>query len=121
MYNLAGLLSYPAPNLGTFEHTKVAADVGKFKAPTLRNITLTAPYMHDGSMPTLEAVLDHYAAGGRSIASGPHAGVGRDNPNKDPLVAGFSLSREQRADLLAFLASLTDPNVAKDPRFSNPW
>ena len=44
--------------------------MGKFKAPTLRNIAVTAPYMHDGSIPTLEAVLDHYAAGGRTIAAG---------------------------------------------------
>jgi cytochrome c peroxidase len=61
-----------------------AEDVGKFKAPTLRNIAVTAPYMHDGSLATLEDVLAHYAAGGRTIASGPHQGVGHDNPNKSP-------------------------------------
>jgi cytochrome c peroxidase len=121
LYHLAGLLSYPAPNVGTYEYTKAAADVGKFKAPTLRNIALTAPYMHDGSIPTLEGVLDHYAAGGRTIESGPHAGIGHDNPNKDPLIGGFALSRQDRADLIAFLASLTDEEVRHDPRFANPW
>ncbi len=73
-----------------------AADVGKFKAPTLRNIAVTAPYMHDGSIPTLEGVLDHYAAGGRKIVSGPYAGNGHDNPNKDPLIGGFTLSAGSR-------------------------
>ena len=95
--------------------------MGKFKTPTLRNIALTAPYMHDGSIPTLEGVLDHYAAGGRTIASGPRSGVGHDNPNKDPLIAGFTLSAADRADLIAFLQSLTDEEVRHDPRFANPW
>ena len=109
LYNLAGVLSYPAPNLGTYEYTKDAADVGKFKAPTLRNIAITAPYMHDGSILALENVLDHYAAGGQP------------NPNKDPLVRGFHLSAQDRADLIAFLESLTDTAVLHDPRFGSPW
>ena len=62
-YNLAGPLSYPAPNLGIYERTGRTADVGKFKAPTLRNIALTAPYMHDGSIPTLELSLIHISSG----------------------------------------------------------
>lgn len=111
LYNLPGLLSYPAPNLGIYEYTKAASDVGKFKAPTLRNIALTAPYMHDGSIPTLEDVLDHYAHGGRE----------RDNPNKDPLIGGFNLSAQDRTDLIEFLKSLTDEAVLHDPRFANPW
>jgi cytochrome c peroxidase len=68
--------------------------------------------MHDGSIPTLSEVLDHYAAGGRN---------GRDNPNKDPLIAGFRLSARDRADLIEFLKSLTDEAVLHDPRFANPW
>ena len=103
LYNLAGLLSYPAPNTGLFEHTKAPADVGKFKAPTLRNIAVTAPYMHDGSIATLGEVVDHYSAGGRTIESGPLAGVGRDNPAKDRLVHGFPMTPQNRADLIAFL------------------
>jgi cytochrome c peroxidase len=121
LYKIAGLLSYPAPNVGTYEYTRIAADVGKFKTPTLRNIAITGPYMHDGSIATLEGVLDHYAAGGRTIESGPEAGNGHDNPNKDPLIAGFELSRQDRADLIAFLESLTDEEVRHDPRFANPW
>src|SRR5579885_1976332 len=121
LYNLKGRFSYPAPNLGIYEFTKSPGDVGKFKAPTLRNIALTAPYMHDGSIATLEGVLDHYAAGGRTIVSGINAGIGHDNPNKDPLIAGFQLSDQQRADLIAFLHSLTDDMVLHDSRFANPW
>jgi cytochrome c peroxidase len=48
--------------------------MGRFRVPTLRNIAVTAPYMHDGSVATLDEVLDHYAAGGRTIAEGPNAG-----------------------------------------------
>jgi cytochrome c peroxidase len=103
---------YPAPNVGIFEFTKVEADKGKFKAPTLRNIALTAPYMHDGSVPTLESVLDHYSKGGLH---------GHDHPNKDPLIAGFTLTAQNRADLIAFLKSLTDEELVRDPRLSNPW
>jgi cytochrome c peroxidase len=121
VFTTRGGLSYPAPNVGIFEFTKMPADVGKFKAPTLRNIAVTAPYMHDGSIATLEGVLDHYSAGGRTIASGPRAGTGHDNPNKDPLVGGFTLTPQDRADLIAFLGSLTDDMLLHDPRFADPW
>jgi len=121
LYNIAGALSYPAPNSGIYEYTKAFEDAGKFKTPTLRNIAVTAPYMHDGSIATLEAVLDHYAAGGRTIASGPYAGIGHDNPNKDPLIGGFELSAQDRADVVAFLQTLTDDALLHDPRFANPW
>jgi cytochrome c peroxidase len=121
LYNLPGALSYPSPNLGIYAQTKRPADVGKFKTPTLRNVELTAPYMHDGSIKTLDEVLDHYVAGGRTIESGPLAGLGHDNPHKDPRVSGIHLTKQQRDDLLSFLRSLTDAEVIRDPRFSNPW
>jgi cytochrome c peroxidase len=120
LYNLAGTLSYPMPNVGIYEYTQHPADVGKFKAPTLRNIALTAPYMHDGSAKTLDEVLDHYSAGGRTIADSPNAGDGSHNPNKDPLIRGFHLSLQERADLIAFLESLADERVVHDQRFGDP-
>ena len=101
--------------------TKKPADVGKFKAPTLRNIAVTAPYMHDGSVATLEDAIAHYAAGGRTVGDGSLRGVGHDNPNKSPTVRGFTLTPEQRDDLLAFLRSLTDEALLHDPRFASPW
>lgn len=93
-------------------HNNGLKDAAKFKAPTLRNIAVTAPYMHDGSLATLDAVIDHYAAGGSS---------GHDNPLKDPLIGGFRLSAQDRQDLLAFLNTLTDDALLHDPRFANPW
>ena len=121
LYNLPGPVSYPAENVGLFETTRQLGEVGKFKPPTLRNIAVTAPYMHDGSVPTLEAVVDHYAAVGRTIAGGAHSGIGRDNPNKAPGIRGFTITVAQRADLTAFLRSLTDEALLHDPRFANPW
>jgi cytochrome c peroxidase len=120
LYNVSGPFSYPQPNTGIYEHTFRPEDVGKFKVPTLRNIALTAPYMHDGSAKTLDAVLDHYSAGGRTIAGSAFAGDGSHNPNKDPLIHGFKLTPEDRADLIAFLQSLTDETVIHDPRFTDP-
>jgi cytochrome c peroxidase len=77
--------------------------------------------MHDGGISTLDGVLDHYAAGGRTIASGPYAGVGSRNPNRSDFVEGFTLTAQQRQDLLAFLVSLTDTQFLKNPQFANPW
>ena len=82
LYNLAGALSYPSPNTGIYEITRRPEDVGKFKAPTLRNIAVTAPYMHDGSAATLEDVLAHYAAGGRTIADGPNRETDTTTPGR---------------------------------------
>jgi cytochrome c peroxidase len=121
LYNLAGALSYPPADTGVYQITHDVRDVGKFKPPTLRNIAVTAPYMHDGSVATLSDAIDHYAAGGRTIADGPFRGVGHDNPNKDIAVRGFTLTPDQKADLLAFLGSLTDEALLTDLRFSNPW
>jgi cytochrome c peroxidase len=111
LYNLPGLFSYPRPNLGIYEHTRKPEDVGKFKAPTLRNVALTAPYMHDGSIATLEEVVEHYASGGRA----------HDNPNRDARMRNISLTRQNKLDLLEFLRSLTDTELIHDPRFSSPW
>jgi cytochrome c peroxidase len=121
LYNMPGTFRYPWPNLGVYRQTRRLTDVGKFKTPSLRNVELTAPYMHDGSVATLEEVLDHYAAGGRTIPAGPYAGRGHDNPDRDARMTGITLTAQNRRDLLAFLRSLTDTDLTRDPRFSNPW
>ncbi|NET03387.1 MAG: di-heme enzyme [Symploca sp. SIO2B6] len=108
LYNIDGKGAYPPNNTGIYEITQDQSQIGHFKAPTLRNIELTAPYMHDGSIGTLEEVIDHYAAGGRTISSGKYAGVGSENPLKSIFVSGFKLTERERKDLLAFLRSLTD-------------
>lgn len=121
LYNLTAALSYPPDNTGLYEVTREPKDVGKFKAPTLRNIAVTAPYMHDGSVATLEDAITLYAAGGRAIQDGPYRGMGRDNSNKSAAIRGFSVTAQQRDDLVAFLRSLTDDELLQDQRFSSPW
>jgi cytochrome c peroxidase len=121
LYNVVGQVSYPSPNTGLHQHTQRLEDVGRFRAPTLRNIAVTAPYMHDGSIATLSEVLDHYAAGGRSISSGAHRGDGRTNQNKASNVRGFAMTSRDKADLLAFLETLTDTVFLNDSRLSDPW
>jgi cytochrome c peroxidase len=121
LYNLDSAGSYPAGAQGLFEFTADPLDKGKYRSPSLRNVTLTGPYMHDGSIATLEEVIRHYEAAGRVIESGPNAGDGRANPNKSNFIIGFTLTDQERADVIAFLESLTDPAFLIDPRFSNPW
>jgi cytochrome c peroxidase len=121
LYNLDGKGAFPKENPGLREFSQRTDDEGKMKAPTLRNIALTAPYMHDGSIPTLDGVIDHYAEGGRTIASGPFKGTGSSNPNKSEFINGFELTPTERKDLIAFLHSLTDSTFLTDPRFSDPW
>jgi len=84
-------------------------DNGKFKAPSLRNIALTAPYMHDGRFETLDEVLDHYSSGGHPAL------------NVDPNIQSFNLTPQQREDLKAFLHSLTDSTFITNPAFANPF
>ena len=121
LYNLDGQGAYPADNTGLYDMTGQARDMGRFKAPTLRNIEITAPYMHDGSIRTLEEVVDHYARGGRLIRNGARAGDGRLSPFRSEFVDGFELSAAEKADLLAFLRALTDEDIAVDERWANPF
>lgn len=120
LYNIDGMGSYPYPNTGVHEITSKPEDMGRFKAPTLRNIALTAPYMHDGSITTLEEVIEHYRVGGRTISSGKWKGIGSKNPYKSTFVQGFSLTDTEKQSLLAFLNSLTDEDFINNPAFANP-
>lgn len=95
-------------NIGLYEHyedygrmrvTRDTADWGKVKTPTLRNIALTAPYMHDGSMHSLREVIEHYNKGGK------------DHPNKSPLIQPLNLNEEDKEALEAFMHALTDITI----------
>ena len=121
LYGIGPRGTYPVDNPGLAEFTKRPRDDGAFKAPSLRNVALTAPYMHDGSIATLDEVVAHYARGGRRIVSGPLAGDGRRNPNRSPFVRGFVISPSERRDLVAFLHSLTDSTLVTTGRFSDPF
>lgn len=109
--------NFTTQNNGLYEHyadsgrmrvTKLAEDRAKFKVPTLRNIALTAPYMHDGSIPTLEGVIRHYESGGK------------DHFNKNDVIQRFQLTRRQRKDLIHFLEALTDVDFIENPNFLPP-
>ena len=121
LYNLDGQGAYPADSEGVFEITANLADIGAFRAPTLRNIEVTAPYMHDGSLATLEEVVALFAEGGWHISEGALAGDGRASPLKSRLVRARNLSAQERADLVAFLKTLTDPAFLSDPSLSDPF
>ncbi|MGB0176875.1 MAG: cytochrome-c peroxidase, partial [Owenweeksia sp.] len=92
------------------------ADNGKFKIPNLRNIALTAPYMHDGRFKTLEEVLDHYSTG---IENNPNLDSRLKDAAGKPVVLNITSSDKQ--DLIAFLQTLTDNELVTDPRFSDPF
>ncbi len=87
------------PDEGRFEVTGNAAERGAFRTPTLRNVALTAPYMHDGSLASLRSVVDFYDRGGNA------------NPNLDPLMLPLYLSERDKEDLVAFMRALTGSNV----------
>lgn len=144
LYNLSQDGNYPANNQGIYSLTDLDKDKGSFRPPTLRNVELTAPYMHDGSINTLEGVVDFYAAGGRQITQASDVenlalinqslgkadteithllGDGRANPNKlsNGFVSGFNATEQEKLDLVNFLKSLTDQEFITDKRFSNPF
>jgi cytochrome c peroxidase len=117
LYDVDGQGAYPPADTGLMDLTFDPADMGRFRAPSLRNVAVTAPYMHDGSVATLSDVIDHYAAGGRSSLSRG----GTPSPLRDPILQGFTSTPAEKADLLAFLEALTDPGFLSDPRFSDPF
>ncbi|HEX8424750.1 cytochrome-c peroxidase [Hymenobacter sp.] len=103
-------------DLGRFNVTGVAADRGKFRVPTLRNIALTAPYMHDGRFQTLEEVVDHY---------NEHIDTNSADPilllSNTPGGTKLDLTATEKRQLVAFLKTLTDSTFIQDARFSNPF
>jgi cytochrome c peroxidase len=100
-------------HLGLAEFTGQATDVGRFRTPTLRNVRLTAPYMHDGSIPDLVSVIRrHYAEGGRA---------GGTDPLRSPFIQGFEINDAEIKDLIAFLDSLTDERFVRHPALADPW
>lgn len=96
-------------DLGRGVVTKNRFDNGKFRVPTLRNIELTAPYMHDGRFKTLEEVLENYSKGGHNAE------------NENANIAPFPLTEQNKRDLIAFLKTLTDTSFVNNPAFSNPF
>jgi cytochrome c peroxidase len=90
-------------DVGRFRFSKDSNDISLFKVPTLRNIEITAPYMHDGSIKTLEQVIEHYNSGGKSHA------------NKSSIILPLALSQDEKDNLHAFLLTLTDNEFIQNP------
>ena len=101
---------------GRYDVTGLAYDRGRFRVVTLRNIALTAPYMHDGRFKTLEEVVDHYSD--HIEPSETLSPTLRDTANEP---ARLRLTREEKRDIVMFLRTLTDGRFVKDPRFSDPF
>ena len=118
LYNVNGKGGYPASDYGLFAQTANGADIGKFRTPTLRNIALTAPYMHDGSLPTLADVIAHYADPFALDERGNRVAM---SPRIDPKLIGIQLNADERLDLEAFLGALTDVEFVNNPRFASPF
>lgn len=117
LYNEDGRGAYPKAAPGIVEFTGEPRDAGRFRTPSLRNVAVTAPYMHDGSIPTLREVLrTHYSRAGRAVHMGRAA-----NPLRSELIAGFDISEAEIADVVAFLESLTDERFLRHPAHGDPW
>lgn len=117
LYNEDGRGAYPAASPGIVEFTGELRDAGRFRTPTLRNVAVTAPYMHDGSIATLPEVLrHHYARAGRAVRQGRAA-----NPLRSEFIAGFEISEAEIADVVAFLESLTDERFLRNTAHGDPW
>ena len=104
----------PDADAGVGEHTRQAADVGKFKVPSLRNVEFTGPYMHDGRFHTLDQVVEHYNWSVR-----PHPNL--DPRLKDFAANGLALPEIEKVSLTKFLLTLTDRTLISDERFSDPF
>ena len=91
---------------------------GKFKAPSLRNVELSSPYMHDGRFKTLELVVEHYSTGVRSHVN---VGLAFEEQNPAKKTPGFQFTAGQKAAIIAFLKTLTDRQFVTDPRYSDPF
>jgi cytochrome c peroxidase len=112
-------LEFPYVDRGKGAVTGQTGDNGKFKVGSLRNIELTAPYMHDGRFATLEAVVDFYST---QVVNNPNLSP----PLRLPPQQGGGVSRpnfnaQQKADLVNFLKSLTDTSLATNPKYSDPF
>lgn len=102
-------------DLGRFEVTQDALDKARFKVPSLRNVELTPPYMHDGRFETLEEVIEHYATGVKPSSTLDELMFHNIEPG------GLQLTAQDKADLVAFLKTLTDETFLNDERFSSPF
>jgi cytochrome c peroxidase len=99
-HNLGIGMDKPEPDLGRFVVSKEETDTGAFKTPTVRNAALTAPYMHDGSVATLEEVVEWYDKGGHP------------NPHLSDKIKPLNLTAEEKVAIVEFMKACTSPTPA---------
>jgi len=109
-------LSATSSDRGLWQTTGLSKDDGLFRVPSLNNVGLTAPYMHDGSLATLEEVIDHY-----SNAIEPHRNLDKRLKNTSGSPMRMEISEEEKKAIIAFLLTFTDYTIAKDPWLSDPF
>jgi len=109
-------LDYNVTDKGRGAITNLAEDMGRFKIPNLRNVALTAPYMHDGRFRTLDDVLEHYSHG---IKNNPNLDSRLRTTSGDPM--RMNISPDEKKAIIAFLNTLTDYNMITAQQFSNPF
>ncbi len=111
-----GLDAESTDDFGVFETSLNVTDAGKFKVPSLRNIDVTAPYMHDGRFATLEEVIEHYSSGVQN-----HVNLSPQLRSNTGTALNFNFSEQEKSALVAFLRTLTDEQMLWDEKFSNPF
>jgi len=111
-----GLDAQSTSDLGVFEATGNNRDIGKFKTPSLRNVGVSAPYMHDGRFATLEDVIEHYSSGIQA-----HPNLPRQLREEDGSPVRFNFTADEKEALVAFLHTLTDQQMLTDEKYSDPF
>ncbi|MGB1216602.1 MAG: aryl-sulfate sulfotransferase, partial [Saprospiraceae bacterium] len=114
--NINGLDLTSTNDLGIFETTGTPSDIGKFKAPSLINIAIRPPYMHDGRFASLEEVLDHYSTGIKS-----HQSLVSPMVDSTGVAGNFNFTQQEKDALIAFLHTLTDNEMLTDEKYSDPF
>lgn len=95
-------------DFGLYNVSNNPKDIGRFRIPSLRNVLLTSPYMHDGNIETITEVLEKYSSGGM------------ENAPKDERIRGFNITKQEKSQMISFLATLTDTSYYSNPLFLNP-
>ena len=111
-----GLDGVSTDDLGLAEVTGIKTHEGLFRAPSLKNIAVRGPHMHDGRFETLEEVIEHYSTGVQ-----PHHNLDRKLKSADGSPRKLNLTERQKTALVAFLETLTDEAFLRDEKFSDPF
>jgi cytochrome c peroxidase len=119
LYNIGKNNEYANNDNGLYETTKNKSDIGRFRIPSLRNVSVTAPYFHDGSINTIEEVINIFSNGGQNILENQYAGNGILHPNNQ--IKPFKITEKETKQLVSFLNTLTDTSYLSNSFFVSPF